>query len=70
MFHANLLTPDGIELATRESPSEEREAPRGQWLLDRTVSRKMYAGLCGNSPFNLAPVLIVLPTPTGVAYVD
>ena len=70
VFHANLLTPDGLEFATRESPSEEREALRGQWPLDGTVSRKVYAGLCGNFPFDLAPALIILPTPTGAAYVD
>ena len=68
VFYANLLNPDEVDLATRESPAEEREPLRGQWLLDGTVSRKMYVDVSGNFPCDLAAALTVFPTPMGAAY--
>jgi hypothetical protein len=47
---------------------EQRAKLRGQWLLDGTVSRKMYAALVDNFPYDLVARLSVFPTPTGAAY--
>ena len=68
VFYANLLNPDEVELATLGSPMEEREPLRGQWLLDGTVSRKMYTDMSSNFPCDLAAALTVFPTPMGAAY--
>jgi hypothetical protein len=68
VFHANLLNPTEVEFVTRESPLEQSEKLRGQWLLDGTVSRKMYAALVDNFPYDLVARLSVFPTPMGAAY--